>query len=87
MCVCTVNRGFVERCVRCDPAVSEDSSRRANTALDRIVNLSVRVLNDRLFEHIRVSSSHEHTDAHTSMEIVPYHTHTISTDCWYDLIY
>ncbi|KAG9265152.1 exocyst complex component 3-like protein 2 [Astyanax mexicanus] len=50
---CPPFRGFVERCVQCDPAVSEDSSRRANTALDRIVNLSVRVLNDRLFEHIR----------------------------------
>ncbi|XP_066536313.1 tumor necrosis factor alpha-induced protein 2 [Hoplias malabaricus] len=50
---CPPFRGFVERCVQCDPAVSEDSVRRANTALDRIVNLSVRVLNDRLFEHIR----------------------------------
>ncbi|KAL7831811.1 hypothetical protein AOLI_G00293590 [Acnodon oligacanthus] len=50
---CPPFRGFVERCVQCDPAVSEDSSRRANTALDRIVNLSVRVLNDSLFEHIR----------------------------------
>ncbi|KAL6471105.1 hypothetical protein MHYP_G00197550 [Metynnis hypsauchen] len=50
---CPPFRGFVERCVQCDPAISEDSSRRANTALDRIVNLSVRVLNDSLFEHIR----------------------------------
>lgn len=50
---CPPFRGFVERCVQCDPAVSEDSSHRANTALDRVVNLSVRVLNDRLFEHIR----------------------------------
>ncbi|XP_017550298.1 tumor necrosis factor alpha-induced protein 2 [Pygocentrus nattereri] len=50
---CPPFRGFVERCVQCDPSVSEDSSRRANTALDRIVNLSVRVLNDSLFEHIR----------------------------------
>lgn len=47
-------RSFVERCGQCDPSTSEDSIRRANTALDRIVNLSVRVLNDRLFEHIRV---------------------------------
>ncbi|XP_056612548.1 tumor necrosis factor alpha-induced protein 2 [Triplophysa dalaica] len=46
-------RSFVERCGQCDPTTSEDSIRRANTSLDRIVNLSVRVLNDRLFEHIR----------------------------------
>lgn len=58
--VCTVNRSFVERCVHSDPAVSEDSGRRANGALDKIVNLSVRVLNDRIFEHIRVSTSHTH---------------------------
>ncbi|XP_076832400.1 exocyst complex component 3-like protein 2 [Brachyhypopomus gauderio] len=46
-------RDFVARCAQCDPALSEDSSRRACTSLDRIVNLSVRVLSDRLFEHIR----------------------------------
>lgn len=64
--VCIVNRSFVERCVHSDPAVSEDSGRRANAALDKIVNLSVRVLNDRIFEHIRVSMSlsHTHTDKH-----------------------
>uniref|UniRef100_A0A671LDZ9 Exocyst complex component 3-like 2b n=1 Tax=Sinocyclocheilus anshuiensis TaxID=1608454 RepID=A0A671LDZ9_9TELE len=50
---CPPFRSFVERCGQCDPSTSEDSIRRANTALDRIVNLSVRVLNDRLFEHIR----------------------------------
>ncbi|XP_060799903.1 tumor necrosis factor alpha-induced protein 2 [Neoarius graeffei] len=50
---CPPFRSFVERCVHSDPAVSEDSGRRANTALDKIVNLSVRVLNDRIFEHIR----------------------------------
>ncbi|KAK1785940.1 hypothetical protein P4O66_017695, partial [Electrophorus voltai] len=50
---CPPFRSFVARCAQCDPAISEDSSRRACTALDRIVNLSVRVLNDRLFEHIR----------------------------------
>ncbi|XP_067307312.1 tumor necrosis factor alpha-induced protein 2 [Pseudorasbora parva] len=50
---CPPFRSFVERCSQCDPSTSEDSVRRANTALDRIVNLSVRVLNDRLFEHIR----------------------------------
>ncbi|XP_065137388.1 exocyst complex component 3-like protein 2 [Paramisgurnus dabryanus] len=50
---CPPFRSFVERCGQCDPSTSEDSIRRANTSLDRIVNLSVRVLNDRLFEHIR----------------------------------
>lgn len=50
---CPPFRSFVERCGHCDPSTSQDSIRRANTALDRIVNLSVRVLNDRLFEHIR----------------------------------
>ncbi|KAI5626763.1 tumor necrosis factor alpha-induced protein 2 isoform X2 [Silurus asotus] len=50
---CPPFRSFVERCIHSDPAVSEDSGRRANTALDKIVNLSVRVLNDRIFEHIR----------------------------------
>ncbi|KAG7321929.1 hypothetical protein KOW79_014787 [Hemibagrus wyckioides] len=50
---CPPFRSFVERCVHSDPAVSEDSGRRANVALDKIVNLSVRVLNDRIFEHIR----------------------------------
>ncbi|XP_051535381.1 tumor necrosis factor alpha-induced protein 2 [Myxocyprinus asiaticus] len=50
---CPPFRSFVERCGQCDPSTSEDSIRRANTALDRIVNLSARVLNDRIFEHIR----------------------------------
>ncbi|MCJ8740040.1 hypothetical protein PDJAM_G00054380 [Pangasius djambal] len=50
---CPPFRSFVERCVHSDPAVSEDSGRRANASLDKIVNLSVRVLNDRIFEHIR----------------------------------
>lgn len=62
--MCTVNRSCVERCVHSDPAVSEDSGRRANAALDKIVNLSVRVLNDRIFEHIRVSMSYTHTYTH-----------------------
>ncbi|RXN29729.1 tumor necrosis factor alpha-induced 2-like protein [Labeo rohita] len=51
---CPSFKSFVERCSQCDPSTSEDSIRRANTSLDRIINLSVRVLNDRLFEHIRV---------------------------------
>ncbi|KAB5550319.1 hypothetical protein PHYPO_G00052450 [Pangasianodon hypophthalmus] len=50
---CPPFKSFVERCVHSDPAVSEDSGRRANASLDKIVNLSVRVLNDRIFEHIR----------------------------------
>lgn len=30
---------------------------RANSSLDRIINQSVRVLTDRLFEHIRVNKA------------------------------
>ncbi|XP_030638888.1 tumor necrosis factor alpha-induced protein 2 [Chanos chanos] len=46
-------RSFVERCRQCDPLGSEDSSHRAHSSLDRIINQSVRVLTERLFEHIR----------------------------------
>uniref|UniRef100_A0A7N6AAH7 Exocyst complex component 3-like 2a n=1 Tax=Anabas testudineus TaxID=64144 RepID=A0A7N6AAH7_ANATE len=50
---CPPLRSFVERCRQCDPQGSEDSALRANSSLDRIINQSVRVLTDRLFEHIR----------------------------------
>ncbi|XP_061608411.1 tumor necrosis factor alpha-induced protein 2 [Phyllopteryx taeniolatus] len=50
---CPPLRSFVERCRQCDPQASEDSATRANSSLDRIINQSVRVLVDRLFEHIR----------------------------------
>nr|XP_057942459.1 tumor necrosis factor alpha-induced protein 2 [Doryrhamphus excisus] len=50
---CPPLRSFVERCRQCDPQTSEDSAKRANSSLDRIINQSVRVLADRLFEHIR----------------------------------
>ncbi|KAF4073391.1 hypothetical protein AMELA_G00258150 [Ameiurus melas] len=46
-------RSFVERCRQCDPLGSEDSSHRAHSSLDRIINQSVRVLTERLFESIR----------------------------------
>ncbi|KAK3527464.1 hypothetical protein QTP86_023050, partial [Hemibagrus guttatus] len=46
-------RSFVERCRQCDPLGSEDSSHRARSSLERIINQSVRVLTDRLFESIR----------------------------------
>ncbi|XP_053341627.1 tumor necrosis factor alpha-induced protein 2 [Clarias gariepinus] len=46
-------RSFVERCRQCDPLGSEDSSHRAHSSLDRIINQSVRVLSDKLFENIR----------------------------------
>ncbi|KAI4895332.1 hypothetical protein NFI96_018720 [Prochilodus magdalenae] len=46
-------RSFVERCRQCDPLGSEDSSQRAHSSLERIINQSVRVLTDRLFENIR----------------------------------
>uniref|UniRef100_A0A8C4ZCJ9 Exocyst complex component 3-like 2a n=1 Tax=Gadus morhua TaxID=8049 RepID=A0A8C4ZCJ9_GADMO len=50
---CPPLRTFVQRCRQCDPQGSEEIAQRANTSLDRIVNQSVRVLTDRLFEHIR----------------------------------
>ncbi|XP_037543654.1 tumor necrosis factor alpha-induced protein 2 [Nematolebias whitei] len=50
---CPPLRTFVERCRQCDPQGSEESARRATSSLDRIINQSVRVLTDRLFEHIR----------------------------------
>ncbi|XP_010892133.2 tumor necrosis factor alpha-induced protein 2 [Esox lucius] len=50
---CPPFRGFVQRCVQCDPTISEDSAKRANASLDRIVSQGVKVLSDRLYEHIR----------------------------------
>ncbi|XP_074466825.1 exocyst complex component 3-like protein 2 [Sebastes fasciatus] len=50
---CPPLRSLVERCRQCDPQGSEESAQRANSSLDRIINQSVRVLTDRLFEHIR----------------------------------
>lgn len=49
----------MERCRQCDPQGSEESAQRAHSSLDRIINQSVRVLTDRLFEHIRVSKALE----------------------------
>ncbi|XP_033834594.1 tumor necrosis factor alpha-induced protein 2 [Periophthalmus magnuspinnatus] len=50
---CPPLRSFVERCRQCDPQSSEDTAQRANSSMDRIINQSVRVLADRLFENIR----------------------------------
>ncbi|XP_030007138.1 tumor necrosis factor alpha-induced protein 2-like [Sphaeramia orbicularis] len=50
---CPPFRGFVQRCAQCDPSVSEDSLRRANKALDNIVQQGVRVLSERLYTTIR----------------------------------
>uniref|UniRef100_A0A3P9A9T1 Exocyst complex component 3-like 2a n=1 Tax=Esox lucius TaxID=8010 RepID=A0A3P9A9T1_ESOLU len=50
---CPPLRSFVQRCRQCDPQGSEESTQGANSSLDRIVNQSVRVLTERLFEHIR----------------------------------
>uniref|UniRef100_A0A3Q3IPK7 Exocyst complex component 3-like 2a n=1 Tax=Monopterus albus TaxID=43700 RepID=A0A3Q3IPK7_MONAL len=51
---CPPLRAFVERCRQCDPQGSEESAQKANLSLDKIINQSVRVLTNRLFEHIRV---------------------------------
>uniref|UniRef100_A0A3P8WN25 Tumor necrosis factor alpha-induced protein 2-like n=1 Tax=Cynoglossus semilaevis TaxID=244447 RepID=A0A3P8WN25_CYNSE len=50
---CPPLRSFVERCRQCDPQGSDEAAQRADSSLDRIINQSVRVLTDRLFEHIR----------------------------------
>uniref|UniRef100_A0A3Q3H3A2 Tumor necrosis factor alpha-induced protein 2-like n=1 Tax=Labrus bergylta TaxID=56723 RepID=A0A3Q3H3A2_9LABR len=50
---CPPLRSLVERCRQCDPQGSDETAQRANSSLDRIINQSVRVLSDRLFEHIR----------------------------------
>ncbi|XP_034082586.1 tumor necrosis factor alpha-induced protein 2 [Gymnodraco acuticeps] len=50
---CPPLRSLVERCRQCDPQGSEDTAQRANSSLDRIINQSVRVLTERLFENIR----------------------------------
>uniref|UniRef100_A0A665TD56 Exocyst complex component 3-like 2a n=1 Tax=Echeneis naucrates TaxID=173247 RepID=A0A665TD56_ECHNA len=50
---CPPLRSFVERCRQCDPQGSEEAGQRANSSLDRIINRSVKVLTDRLFDHIR----------------------------------
>ncbi|XP_029372876.1 exocyst complex component 3-like [Echeneis naucrates] len=50
---CPPLRGFVQHCAQCDPGVSEDSLRRANRALDHIVQQGVKVLSERLYLHIR----------------------------------
>lgn len=54
-------RSFVERCRLCDAIGSEEVSQRAHSSLERIVNQSVRVLADILFEHIRVRYMHTFT--------------------------
>lgn len=56
-------RNFVERCHLCDTLGSEDVSQRAQSSLERIVNQSVRVLSDILFEHIRVRHMHRFTSS------------------------
>jgi len=58
----------VERCRLCDTLGSEDVSQRAQSSLERIVNQSVRVLSDLLFEHIRVRHMHTFT---SSLEMIP----------------
>ncbi|XP_068456193.1 tumor necrosis factor alpha-induced protein 2 [Clinocottus analis] len=50
---CPPLRSLVERCRQCDSQGSEETAQRADSSLDRIINQSVRVLTDRLFEHIR----------------------------------
>ncbi|XP_035240758.1 tumor necrosis factor alpha-induced protein 2 isoform X1 [Anguilla anguilla] len=50
---CPPFRNFVQRCSQGASEVSEDSARRANASLDRIVHQGVKVLADRLFENIR----------------------------------
>ncbi|KAJ3591426.1 hypothetical protein NHX12_009371 [Muraenolepis orangiensis] len=51
---CPPFRCFVKNCMQVDlVSISEDSCRRGNASLDRIVALGVRVLTDRLYHTIR----------------------------------
>ncbi|XP_026176091.1 tumor necrosis factor alpha-induced protein 2-like [Mastacembelus armatus] len=83
---CPPFRGFVQRCAQCDPSVSEDSLRRANRALDHIVQQGVRVLSERLYLHIRPfferlvkrkwlsnSEPYEHIEAVIKEDFKKYH--------------
>uniref|UniRef100_A0A8C2B9Y5 Exocyst complex component 3-like 2a n=1 Tax=Cyprinus carpio TaxID=7962 RepID=A0A8C2B9Y5_CYPCA len=69
-------RNFVERCRLCDAFGSEDTSQKAQLALERIVNQSVHVLSDILFENIRPFFDKlvkrkwlENTEAYESIEM------------------
>uniref|UniRef100_A0A8C1N646 Exocyst complex component 3-like 2a n=1 Tax=Cyprinus carpio TaxID=7962 RepID=A0A8C1N646_CYPCA len=69
-------RNFVERCHLCDALGSEDVSQRAQSSLERIVNQSVQVLSDILFENIRPFFDKlvkrkwlENTEAYESIEM------------------
>ncbi|XP_043095760.1 tumor necrosis factor alpha-induced protein 2 [Puntigrus tetrazona] len=69
-------RNFVERCHLCDALGSEDVYQRAQSSLERIVNQSVQVLSDILFENIRPFFDKlvkrkwlENTEAYESIEI------------------
>ncbi|CAL8352178.1 unnamed protein product [Lota lota] len=51
---CPPFRCFLKRCMQVDAvSISEDSGRRGNGSLDRIVTLGVRILADRLYHTIR----------------------------------
>uniref|UniRef100_A0A672Q6P5 Tumor necrosis factor alpha-induced protein 2-like n=1 Tax=Sinocyclocheilus grahami TaxID=75366 RepID=A0A672Q6P5_SINGR len=69
-------RNFVERCRLCDTFGSEDVSQQAQSSLERIVNQSVQVLSDILFENIRPFFDKlvkrkwlENTEAYESIEM------------------
>uniref|UniRef100_A0A673NFV5 Tumor necrosis factor alpha-induced protein 2-like n=1 Tax=Sinocyclocheilus rhinocerous TaxID=307959 RepID=A0A673NFV5_9TELE len=69
-------RNFVERCRLCDAFGSEDVSQQAQSSLERIVNQSVQVLSDILFENIRPFFDKlvkrkwlENTEAYESIEL------------------
>uniref|UniRef100_A0A671KXW0 Exocyst complex component 3-like 2a n=1 Tax=Sinocyclocheilus anshuiensis TaxID=1608454 RepID=A0A671KXW0_9TELE len=69
-------RNFVERCRLCDAFGSEDVSQQAQSSLERIVNQSVQVLSDILFENIRPFFDKlvkrkwlENTEAYESIEM------------------
>ncbi|KAL2096433.1 hypothetical protein ACEWY4_008581 [Coilia grayii] len=50
---CPIFRDFVKECQQCESVAGADSAQRAGASLDRVINVGVKVLSDRLFEHIR----------------------------------
>ncbi|KAK1900310.1 Exocyst complex component 3-like protein 2, partial [Dissostichus eleginoides] len=72
---CPPFRGFVQRCAQCDPSVSEDSLRRANKALDHIVQLGVRPFFERLVKRKWLSNTepYEQIEALIKEHFKKYH--------------
>lgn len=62
VCVCLpARRGFVRRCVGSESS-NEDSFRRANRCLDRILHQGVQELTEKLYQQIKVGQQRSHAE-------------------------